>query len=285
MIFDDLFYPDNPKRRQEVANLRAEIAKQFEDYKSAWNSNADLLTGIFANVQNPSYAGMKILKLSKDIHKDTVGDCIDEINSVLKDTTTKLDKLVTDIGLDKLLPADWKEKGVKLDDIGTDTIKKIGQIISGVLSTAASAFVGYYVFTGVTVAMSLIHMFTGTMMTIGSFAGGALAGALIGGVVFIITDIIASAITGAIERKELKEAIDSLTKLRDAVKPLSEATVKLAGVNQNIKDGLYRLDDTHILVRLDDGSYVITSTAANALSFKRATLAEMPKDSILFLCA
>lgn len=285
MIFDDLFYPDNPKRRQEVANLRAEISKLFDDYKTAWNTNADLLTGIFAKVPNPSYAGTKILTLSKDIHEDTVENCIDEINDVLTDTTTKLNKLATDIGLDKLLPADWKEKGVKLDNIGTDTIKKIGQAISGVLSTAASAFVGYYVFTGVTVAMTLIRVAVGAATTIGKLAGGALAGALVGGVVFIITDIIASAITGAIERKELNEAIDSLTKLRDAVKPLSEATVKLAGVNQNIKDGLYRLDDTHILVRLDDGSYVITSTAANALSFKRATLAEMPEDSILFLCA
>ena len=285
MIFDDLFYPGNPKRRQEVANLRAEIAAQFEGYKTAWNANADLLTGIFATVKNPDYAGMKILTLSKDIHKDAVGDCLKEINNVLTDTTAKLDKLVADIGLGDLLPADWKEKGVKLDSIGTDTIKKIGQAISGVLCTAASAFVGYYVFAGVTVAMSLIRVAAGAAVTIGTVAGGMLAGALIGGVVFVITDIIASAITGAIERKELNEAIDALTKLQDAVKPLSEATVKLAGINQSIRDGVYRLDDEHILVKLADGSYVITSTASNTMSFSRITLSEMPEGSILFLCA
>lgn len=285
MIFDDLFYPGNPQRRQKVANLRAEIVTKFEGYKTAWNANAELLTGIFATVTNPKYAGMKILTLSKDIHQDTVGDCIDEINTVLTDTTEKLDKLVEDIGLSSLLPDDWKKKGVKMDSIGADTIKKIGQVVSGVLSTAVSAFVGYYVFTGVTVAITLARIAAGAAVTIGAFAGGALAGALIGGAAFIITDLIASAITGAIERKELNEAIDALTKLHDAVKPLSEATVKLAGVTQSIKDGVYRLDNEHILVKLSDGSYVITSTAANTMLRGRALLSEMPRDSILFLSA
>lgn len=285
MIFDDLFYPGNPKRRQQVANLRAEIVTKFDGYKTAWNDNAELLTGIFATVTNPKYAGMKILTLSKDIHQDTVGDCIKEINTVLTDTTTKLDKLVADIGLNDLLPTDWKDKGVKLDSIGADTIKKIGQAVSGILSTAASAFVGYYVFTGITVAMTLVRIAAGAAVTIGTFVGGALAGALVGGVVFVITDLIASAITGAIERKELNEAIDALTKLNDAVKPLSEATVKLAGVNQSIKDGVYRLDETHILIKLSDGSYVITSTASNTMLRGRALLSEMPRDSILFLSA
>lgn len=285
MIFDDLFYPGNPQRRQQVANLRAEIVTRFDGYKTAWNDNAELLTGIFATVTNPNYAGMKISKLSKDIHQDTVGDCINEINTVLTDTTKKLDKLVEDIGLNEVLPPNWKETGVTLDSIGADTIKTIGQTVSGVLSAAASAFVGYYVFTGVTLAMTLARIAAGTALTIGTFASGALAGALIGGAVFVITDLIASAITGAIERKELNEAIDALTKLHDAVKPLSEATVKLAGVNQSIKDSVYCLDNEHILMKLADGSYVIISTAANTKLRGRVPLSEMPRDSILFLSA
>lgn len=281
MIFDDLFYPGNPKRRQEVVNLRAEIVKRFEDYKSAWNTNANLLTKIFATAQNPGYAGMTILTLSKDIHQNTVGDCIQEINDVLADTTTKLDKLVTDIGLDKLLPADWKEKGATLGSIGTDKIKKIGQTISGVLSTAASAFVSYYVFTGVTVALTLIQAFTETAICIG---GGALAGAVIGGAAFIITDLIASAITGAIERKKLNEAIDALTELRTNVEPLSEGAVKLAGIAQSINDGVYRLDDEHILVKRANGSYAIISTSNSAMLSGRS-LSEIHDGGILFLCA
>lgn len=58
MIFDDLFYPGNPGRRQEVANLRGEIIAIFRNYKTAWNDNANLLNGIFAQVQNPTYVSV-----------------------------------------------------------------------------------------------------------------------------------------------------------------------------------------------------------------------------------
>lgn len=93
MIFDDLFYPGDPERRQEVANLKGEIITIFKDYKAAWNDNANLLNGIFAQGQNPEYAGLTILTLEKDIESDTVGECINEINDAISDAKIKLDKL------------------------------------------------------------------------------------------------------------------------------------------------------------------------------------------------
>ena len=205
MIFDDLFYPGNPGRRQEVANLRGEIIAIFRNYKTAWNDNANLLNGIFAQVQNPTYAGMTLLTLQKNIESDTVGDCINEINDVISDTKTKLDKLVEDIGLSELLPTDWKDKGCTIDQIGAENVRKIGQIVSGLASSAAAAFVGYYIFTGVTVVRSLITVITGTANSLLAMYSGASAGTMLGGAAFIITDLVASAITGDIERKELKE--------------------------------------------------------------------------------
>lgn len=282
MIFDDLFYPGNPGRRQEVANLRGEIIAIFRNYKTAWNDNANLLNGIFAQVQNPNYAGLTLRTLQKNIESDTVGDCIKEINDVISDTKTKLDKLVEDIGLSELLPADWKDKGCTIDQIGAENVRKIGQIVSGLASSAAAAFVGYYVFTGVTVAVSLVTAITGAAAGLLAMCSGALAGAILGGAAFIITDLIASAITGAIKRKELNEAIDSLKKLKGQIDPsLPQATAKLAGVTQSIKDGLYRLDDKHILLKNPDGSYMIIETGtANA-----GLLTSVPKDGILFLSA
>lgn len=282
MIFDDLFYPGNPGRRQEVANLRGEIIAIFKNYKVAWNDNANLLNNIFSQVKNPTYAGLTLLTLQRDIESDTVGDCINEINSVISDTKTKLDKLVKDIGLSELLPADWKDKGCTIDQIGAENVRKIGQIVSGLASSAAAAFVGYYVFTGVTVAVGLISAITGAATGLLAMCSGALMGAVLGGVAFIITDLIASAITGAIERKELNEAIDSLKKLKGQIDPcLPQATAKLAGVTQSIKDGLYRLDDKYILLKTADGSYMIfDSGAANA-----SLLTNVPKDGILFLSA
>jgi hypothetical protein len=288
MIFDDLFYPGNPKRRQEVANLRGEIIVIFENYKAAWNDNADLLNGIFAQVKDSKYAGLTLLTLKKNIESDAVGDCINEINAVISDTKNKLDKLVEDIGLSKLLPADWKEKGCTIDQIGAENVRKIGQIVSGLASSAAAAFVGYYVFTGVTVAIGLVQAVAGVVSGMLSMCGGVLAGIVLGGAAFVITDLISSAITGAIERKELNEAIDALKKLKSQIDPcLTNATVKLAGITQSIKDGVYLLDETHLLLKKPDGSYTVieTSTSVKTSTPNMKLLSSEPKEEILFLTA
>lgn len=101
----------------------------------------------------------------------------------------------------------------------------------------------YYIFQGVTVAVALVR------------------------VVFIISDIIASAITGALERKQLNEAIDTLTEINNNVaKPLQEATEKISGVTQSIKDGMYMLDSEHLLVKFPDGYYRIKSKCKSSSS-------------------
>ena len=129
---------------------------------------------------------------------------------------------------------------------------------------------------------SLTTAITGTATSLLAMYSGAIAGTILGGAAFIITDLVASAITGAIERKELNEAIDALKNLKAQIDPsLSQAATKLAGVTQAIKDGLYRLDDKHILVKNPDGSYMIIETgAANA-----RLLSNVPQDGILFLSA
>lgn len=282
MIFDDLFYPGNPKRRQKVDELRGEIIVSFNNYKTAWNNNATLLNGIFAQVKNPKFAGLTLLTLTKNINSDSLKDCINEINNVISDSKTKLDKLVEDIGMSKLLPSDWKEKGCSINQIGAENVRKIGQIISGLASSAAAAFIGYHVFTGVTVAVGLIATISGATSGLLAICGGALGALVLGGAAFVITDLIASAITGAIERKELNEAIDALTKMRDKLCPvLSDATVKIAGVTQSIKDGNYRLDATHLLFQKPDGTYVIIDTGV--LNVRQ--LHSEPKEEILFLTA
>lgn len=273
MIFDDLFYPDNPKRRQQVANLRGEITITFKNFTSSWNDNANMLNGIFSKVSNPTYAKMKIKLISKNIEKNTINECLEEIKTVLEDSKTKMEKLVSDLGLSELLPDDWKEKGIKVSSIGEAKIAKIGRIISGIASTAAAAFIGYYIFQGVTTAIIIISAVTSTALSIAGIVGGAFFGAVLGGAAFIITDLIASAITGAIERKELNNAIDSLIKLKESISPIKEATPKLAGITQSIKDGCYKLDDTHLLVKMADGSYRIIPISSNS---------KMLQDKIMF---
>lgn len=282
MIFDDLFYPGNPKRRQEVANLRGEIIAIFKNYTTAWNNTAELLNNTFAQVKNPSYAGLTFRKLKNNIDFNSVGDCINEINDVISDTKDKLNKLVKDIGLDEVLPTDWKEKGCSIDQIGAENIQKIGRIVSGLACSAAAAFVGYYVFTGVTVAVMLASVISEAVTGLMTMLSGVFAGAILGGVAFVVTDIIASAITGAIERKKLNEAIDSLKELKNIVEsPLTKATVALGGIIQNINNGNYRLDNEHILWKTADGRYIIVKIEENTLKAKNGEFTEQ----ILFLCA
>ncbi len=263
MIFDDLFYPGNPKRRQEVANLRAEIMYIYNDYKLAWNKTADLLNGAFAQAgaKGSPFYGVRISLLKRSIESDEVGACIHELNTVVDETRGKLDKLVKDIGLEGDLPENWKEAGVSLEKLGTLKALKIGKALGMALTTAvsiaAAVAVGVYIFRGIGVIIGIAAAIGGVVSTLGLLLGGALASAVIGGVVFIVSDIVASAITGAIERKKLREAIDALRELKDAMRPLTEAAGNLRGVLQCIKDGSYALGDGWLLVKVSENKYII----------------------------
>lgn len=259
MIFDDVFYPENPRKRQEVANLRGEITTLFRQYKNTWNENADLLNAAFQQAAKPGtpFYGVTLRKLEKNINADPVGACIEEINAVISDSDSKMKKLMDDIGVTELLPNDWKEKGAKLEDLGELTLLKVCKIISTVATAAAAAYLGFYIFQGISITIALISAIGGVAASVMAFMGGALLSTVISAAAFIVTDMIASAITGAIERKQLNEAIDSLKKLRDDVLPLQDAAIKLAAVTQSIKDGSYKLAPGWYLMKDENGNYVI----------------------------
>lgn len=244
-----------------VAEIRGEIVAEFDLYKQAWNKTASMLNVAFSQVRDPKYAGVRILTLQKDIRNGTIGDCVTEMNDVLSDTNTKMAKLVSDIGLTELLPTDWAEKGLNLDDIGSERLLEIGKKVSTAILGAAAGIFTYFCCTGIMTFFTLMAAITGAVASITAIAGGMLLGMVIGVAVFVIVDIIASAITGAIARKELNEAIDSLTKIRDSLKPALDTGIgELNGICRSITDGTYKLDDTHILLRKPGGTYVILDT-------------------------
>lgn len=281
MFFDDIFYPDNPKRREKVAQLRAEVVISFNQYKSAWNTNTDLLNDIFA--KQPSPFNIQLKHLQYDITKDTINSCIKEIQEVANDTKTSLAKLIDDIGLKEHLPENWDESGIRYDPSNIGSALNIGKLLSGVLTATLGAFVGFYVFTGITIFTVLINFAGGMISNIGSILGGAIGGIVCGAVTFVIGDMIASAITGAIQRKELNDAIDILTQLKNAVADnLNDATAAISGITLSIKNGFYALDDTHILKKQPDGSYVILSLSSNNIN----NLVKTPiEDGLVFICA
>ena len=284
MIFDDLFYPGNPARRQEVASLRADITSNFKKFHDAWNATASLLNGIFAGQEaGGAYSGVQLLLIEKSIDKDPAGECVKEINNVIADARLKLNKLVEDIGLAGYLPEGWEDNGCTVNEIGADKMREIGKWAGFAGDSAASTFAVWYAFKG-TLTMKLTSKVVSALASaIGTGPAGLIAGAVIGAAAFVITDAIASAITGAIERKQLKSAIESLTALKAEVSPLENASVNLAAIKQNITDGYYKLDDTHEIRKKPDGSYVIVDTSKLVASGKNVLAAAPIDDDAVIL--
>lgn len=289
MFFDDLFYPGNPKKRAEVAQLRYDITQSFIQYKNSWNDNANLLNRAFLESKDVKYSKIQLPVLKKDINVDTSGDCINEINNAIKDTNVKLNKLIKDIGLEELLPTDWAEKGIDINTIGESKLLEMGKILSAALSIGIAGYIGYYTITGITVATALVSMAAGVATGLEGILGGVFVGAVLGGVAFVITDIISSAITGAIERKQLRETIDALRDVYKKVEPLRNATPKLIAVTNQIRDGKYSLDATHDLCHDDEGFYIINTgrpkrTGANKICRLQVPSYELP-ERLLFIPA
>lgn len=263
MIFDDVFYPGNPKRREEVALLHGTIKSQFIQFRAAWNSMAGELSSALEQANHPHFK-FSIRQLKFDIASDTIDSAVREINSVLEDARGKLAKVVEDTGIDKSLPADWGGKGFEFGP-NTSVLNAIKIGLTGVSAVAAS-FITWYIYQGVQLMVALVNMGGAIIGQLASVVGGAIGGLVIGAAAFIITDLIVSAITGAVERSKLRDAINVLTEIKEKVgDSLAAATPKVAGVTQSIKDGLYKLDDTHILYRTGNEFIIIDTPKSKPL--------------------
>ena len=288
MIFDDVFYPGNPKKRAEIAETKAEVTVIFKNYKENWNKLVLALNAAFREVDDPQYRETQFITLSKDIEKDSVGDCVSEITNAANDAKDQLAKLVADAELDKFLPGDWQKSGIKLSELDEDVFLKIGRALSMTLSVGVSGFIGYYLFTGVT-AMSAIIFAAGSVTTaLAALIGGAMLSLVISGAGFVITDMISSAITGAIERKKLDEALTALKKLKDDVQPLENSANQLGALYVSfMKSQSYYLGDYLDLVLGPDGNWYVqrragSPTTSSGTGSKRKILSDPSQTFILF---
>jgi hypothetical protein len=255
MLFDDYFYPGNPQRRQQVSDLRGQVRADFMMFKNSWNDCAAVLNPILA-VNHPD---LQLMILTCDTDVNCVKDCVDMFNAAITDAQPKFAKLLNDIGLSAGVP------GLKPGDItmDPDALHKINSFLTGAADTAVSAFATWYVYNSIRLFTLVLNYAGVAVSEVASMLAGALGGLVVGAVGFVITDIIGSAIAGAVERKELNEAIDALTEFRDKVAdPLLQAAGKLAGVTQSIKDGAYKLSDTLLIIKTGSGYQVITIPAA-----------------------
>ncbi len=262
MLFDDLFYPGNPKRRKEADSLRDEITKTFEDYKTHWNMWADMLNKAFSEVivtdsTTKMLHDTRITKLKKNIKKNTIKECVDEINAAAKEMNPTMERVIIEMGIAKFLPPEWSKSGIRVKDLDRSNWLVAGKWISLACSSLLAGYLGYHIFTGVVVISALSSAIAGTSMALGTLYAGVLGG-LVFSAVFVITDMIASAITGAIERKQLNEAITVLKQVKEQVSdPLHAAAFTLERLCSDAERGTYQLEGDIVLSKRSDDSYAI----------------------------
>src|SRR6516162_961126 len=123
MLFNDLFYPGNPGRRQQVADLRGQVRADFMQFKSAWNECATVLNPILS-AQHPD---LLLMTLTCNCDSDCVQKCVDEINRAVTDAKPKLDKLLKDIGLEHGIPG-LTPGSIDMDP---DAVHKVNNFLTG----------------------------------------------------------------------------------------------------------------------------------------------------------
>ena len=201
VAWGDVFYPDNPKRRDEVVRLTTRVYILMERNFEELNRLIDYLN--------------KYLNVSPRIQRafiDKEGTFKDNSDRFVG-RVTEVQRAVADIDKDlaeRIEPDLYRE--IKLPDTTFDKrLEKAKKAVTGIGYTVAGiALVG--------------------AITAGLFAGGLTAMSLLGtGVVagikisFLMlgVDMIAGAIIGAIERKKLEEAIRELENVLETFEPAS----------------------------------------------------------------
>ena len=266
MLFDDVFYPGNPRRRQEVQACSARLQNAYMDYHDAWNKWATLLNAAFSQCAVEKFSKIHIDLLKCNIKNDTLGICLTEIQTLAGKADDTLKGIIQAMGIESVLPTGWETSGIKPSEMDKSDWLKAGRILSVLGSIGLAGYIGYYVMNGVVAMSALIAVVKGTTIAIGGVIGGAVLGMIVGAAGFVITDMISSAITGAIERKQLKNALEICEQLDNEVtKPLRAAALSLVSACINIQNKKFDLGDNYFLVGNEDGSYeIIIETVVTA---------------------
>lgn len=257
-FFVDIFYPDNPQRRLKVENLRAECREAFIAFKTEWNLYA---TAFNDTLKGSSYEQkFHLTSMTYNPDNDDVETMIREINSRLKFATKNIEELRNRLGEDY---PKFKDLEVSLKN-GTATAKDVANIILDIGETALGGVIAFYAYNGIRLFLAIANLAGAGISDLASLLAGAFGGLILGAAAVIITDIIISAIEGAIERSELESAIGALEKFKKQVaNPISKTASDIGAQANNITSGLYRLND-HLIIFKSGKKWHVFNTGEDA---------------------
>ncbi|KAK1162740.1 hypothetical protein AOXY_G17674 [Acipenser oxyrinchus oxyrinchus] len=203
MSWSDIFYPDNPKRREKVLRLKAELQECMSNNFRATNL---LITAMNKHL-GCSFPQIQIINTGT----------INENCQILIESITKIQEKLAQID-QKLKEELEPEIYQKLHDanLPSDVQKNLSKLIGPILGVMATV--------GSIVLITLIGkgiILTAMVTGIGAIATGLIALFSLA-VVILGVDMIISAIVGAEERDQLEYAIREYEKALKTFKPASE---------------------------------------------------------------
>ncbi|MFB1034052.1 MAG: hypothetical protein QMC38_01755 [Sinobacterium sp.] len=258
MLFDDIFYPGNPNRRDQIRILSLDINRSIINYQTAWNKLASEANPIFASVKDLS---IFFETLTFDVDKDTVGECLRQINKVTKQASKQAKAIIESIDVGTL-PEDWTGE----IDYDPEKLHNIFNWLTSALAVGTGVLAGY----GVASFIGLLRVFAPLLNVAGRFvtssAGAIFATGIAGVVGFLVTDAIVSAISGAIERKKLRDAMEVLEKAKlEFGEPLATAALNINSVALQFQQGVVRIDEATVIIRESDGIWHVHNSGVSRL--------------------
>ncbi|KAK1138226.1 single-pass membrane and coiled-coil domain-containing protein 3-like [Acipenser oxyrinchus oxyrinchus] len=204
MSWKDIFYPNNPKYRDEIIRMTQELESLMENNFRATNRLSKLFNEEFST---------SLREIKVDRSKSIKENCYTLIGAIreIQNEVAKIDEELKE----KLEPDLYK----KLSDLSVPITDRI-QIASKVL-------IGSIGILGAAASVALISLISkGVILTRVVSSVGKIATSVVGsiglGVVMLGVDMIASAILGAIERDHLEKVIEEYNLALLDFKPASE---------------------------------------------------------------
>ncbi|MGL4363071.1 MAG: hypothetical protein ACRCSG_07400 [Cellulosilyticaceae bacterium] len=235
-MFENLLYPGNKRKAEKIQMIYSEIIEVMSNFRKAWNMMATIINGAFE--ESEGFEGQKILMINKDISKEPLQECLNEVTNAVNDFAEVGENVVRLAEL----PTEEIETEIK-SLMHTNPIKDlmVADLTFYVLSLLAGSIV-----IGV-VGKILVTALSVTL----TFLTSTGIGILVTSAVMVATAELAlvyDAIMGAIKRKRLEKALAELTKFKEEVLPkIVNSTQLLYGVLDTLKHGVLILSSKAII--------------------------------------
>ncbi|CAG8479565.1 8302_t:CDS:2 [Paraglomus brasilianum] len=228
MVFEDIFYPGNARKRKEVSDYQIKFQLRFNDFKKSWNT----MCTSFNNAVQRTRPDWILQRLDYTPDSQKADDILNGIKSVMEDTKDKIPKMEHDLGIKDIAGAFEKRDAEKF--------KKISTALTALLGTFETVIVIHVL----KIIFKHVKPICGIIVASVRRLGGVI-GFILGG--FVAT-LVASVILGAIESKKLGDAIEEFRKFdEDCIEHLEDMRRKIDGINQNIVDGIYKINDYYFI--------------------------------------